>query len=165
MAFGLPAAISAQLEFPERQVIALCGDGGFQMLMGDFITAVKYHLPIKLIIFNNHKLGLIQMEQEVMGDPQYQVDLLNPDYAEFAKLCGGDGITVTKTTFLEDALKKAYTSKLPFIVNVEVNPDELTIPPHISLKMASGYAKAKIKEFIGKGDKGEKDNSSTKNDQ
>jgi len=161
MAFGLPAAIAAQLEFPDRQVIALCGDGGFQMLMGDFITAVKYQLPIKIIIFNNHKLGLIQMEQEVIGNPQYQVDLLNPDYAAYAKICGGDGITVAKTVFLEDAIKMAYTSTLPFIVNVEVNPEELTLPPHISFKMASGYAKAKIKEFVGKGDKGEKVNPST----
>jgi len=154
MAFGLPGAIGAQLEFPKRQVIALCGDGGFHMLMGDFITAVKYKLPIKVIIFNNHKLGLIQMEQEVIGIPQFQVELENPDYAEFAKLCGGDGITVTHACDLEEALKKAYASDLPFIINAEVNPEELTLPPHISLKMASGYAKAKIREFIGKGDKG-----------
>lgn len=159
MAFGLPAAIGAQLEFPQRQVIALCGDGGFHMLMGDFITAVKYKLPINIIIFNNHKLGLIQMEQEVMGKPQFQVELKNPDYAEFAKLCGGDGITVTHFNDLEDAFKKAYASNLPFIVNVEVNPEELTLPPEINLKMAGNYVKAKIKEAFGMGDKGEKANN------
>jgi pyruvate oxidase len=156
MAFGMPAAIGAQLEFPNRQVIALCGDGGFHMLMGDFITAVKYKLPIKIIIFNNHKLGLIQMEQEVIGNPQYQVELLNPDYALFAKLCGGDGITISHACDLSDALIKAYSSDLPFIVNVEINPEELTRPPHINLKMASGYAKAKIKEALGKGDRKKK---------
>jgi thiamine pyrophosphate-dependent acetolactate synthase large subunit-like protein len=156
MAFGLPAAIGAQLEFPRRQVIALCGDGGFHMLMGDFITAVKYKLPIKVIIFNNHKLGLIQMEQEVMGYPQFQVELENPDYAEFAKLCGGGGITVAHAGDLEDALKKAYASNLPFIVNVEINPEELTLPPHITWNMARGYTTAKVKEKLGKGDKGEK---------
>lgn len=154
MAFGLPGAIGAQLEFPNRQVIALCGDGGFHMLMGDFITAVKYKLPIKVIVFNNHKLGLIQMEQEVMGLPQFQVELENPDYAEFAKLCGGDGISISHACDIEEALGKAFASNLPFIINAEVNPEELTLPPHISLKMASGYAKAKILEFIGKGDKG-----------
>lgn len=165
MAFGLPGAIGAQLEFPNRQVIAFCGDGGFQMLMGDFITAVKYKLPIKVIIFNNHKLGLIQMEQEVMGIPQFQVELENPDYAEFAKLCGGDGITVRHAYDLDEAFKKAFATNLPFIINAEINPEELTLPPHISLKMASGYAKAKIKEFIGKGDKGENANPSTNQNQ
>jgi pyruvate oxidase len=153
MAFAMPAAIGAQLEFPERQVIALCGDGGFHMLMGDFITAVKYKLPIKVIIFNNHKLALIQLEQEIMGYPQYQVELTNPDYAEFAKLCGGDGITVTRFDQLKDSIKTAYQSKLPFILNVEVNPEEIVIPPVIGLKMAGNYAKAKIKEVLGQGDK------------
>jgi thiamine pyrophosphate-dependent acetolactate synthase large subunit-like protein len=87
MGFGLPAAIGAQLSFPDRQVIALCGDGGFAMLMSDFVTAVKYSLPIKIFIFNNNKLGLIQMEQEARsGNPEYQTDLLNPDYASYAKI-------------------------------------------------------------------------------
>lgn len=149
MAFALPAAIGAQLEFPNRQVIALCGDGGFQMLMGDFITAVKYKLSIKVIIFNNHKLGLIQMEQEAIGNPQYQVELTNPDYAEFAKLCGGDGITVNRVIHLEQAIQKAYASPLPFIINIEVNPEELVVPPKISLNTVGQYAKAKIKEAFG----------------
>jgi pyruvate oxidase len=153
MAFAMPAAIGAQLEFPDKQVIAFCGDGGFHMLMGDFITAVKYGLPIKVIIFNNHKLGLIQLEQEVMGNPQYQVELTNPDYAEFAKLCGGDGIHVSKFDQLRSAIKTAYESKLPFIINVDVNPEELVMPPEIHFNMMTNYAKSKIREALGQGDK------------
>ncbi len=153
MAFALPAAIGAQLAFPKRQVIALCGDGGFHMLMGDFSTAVKYKLPIKVIIFNNHKFGLIQMEQEAIGNPQYQVALTNPDYAEYAKLCGGDGVTVVHSADLEKALRIAYASDIPYIVNVEINPEELTLPPHISMKTAGSYVIAKLKEILGKGDK------------
>jgi pyruvate oxidase len=152
MAFAMPAAIGAQLEFPGRQVIAFCGDGGFHMLMGDFITAVKYELPIKVIIFNNHKLGLIQLEQEVMGFPQYQVELTNPDYAEFAKLCGGDGIHVTKFDQLHSAIKTTLESKVPFILNVDVNPEELVIPPELHWKLKGNYVEAKIKEAIGLGD-------------
>lgn len=152
MAFGLPAAIGAKLTYPRRQVIALCGDGGFAMLMGDFLTAVQYNLPIIVIIFNNHKLGLIQMEQEVMGWPEYETHLHNPDFSAFAKICGGDGEKVSKPQDLEQAILNAYNSGKPYILDVEVNPGELTTPPEITVSQAIGFAKAKVKEFFGAGD-------------
>jgi len=149
MGFGLPAAIGAQLAFPDRQVIALCGDGGFAMLMCDFVTAVKYNLPIKLFIFNNGKLGLIQMEEEARsGNPEYQTDLLNPDYAAYAKICGGEGYTIKEPNHLESVIQTALKSNRPCIINSFVNPEELTRPPKVSLSEAVNYGKAKIKEFL-----------------
>ncbi len=149
MAFAMPGAIGAQLAFPDRQVIALCGDGGFAMLMGDFLTAVKYRLPIKAVIFDNHKLGLIQMEQEARGYPEFQTDLHNPDFAAFAELCGGHGIRVTAPDALPDALAEAFATDGPVVVDVEVNPEELVIPPHIGLGQAVDFGLAKVREFVG----------------
>lgn len=153
MAFALPAAIGAQLAFPERQVVALCGDGGFTMLMADLLTAVDRGLPLTVVVFNNGKLGLIQMEQESQGFPEYQTSLRNPDFAEFARLCGGDGITVTEPAALEPALRQALASERPFVVDVHVNPTEVTMPPKIQTRFALGYAVAKAKEMLGRGDR------------
>jgi pyruvate oxidase len=149
MAFALPASIGAKLLYPERQVIALCGDGGFAMLMADFATAVKYELDIKVFIFNNGKLGLIQMEQEAhSGNPEYETDLQNPDYAAFADICGGVGFTVNAADELEHAIEQAMRTEKPAIVNVHINPGELTIPPVINAAEAINYGKAKVKEFF-----------------
>lgn len=149
MAFALPAAIGASLIYPERQVIALCGDGGFAMLMGDFATAVKYKLPVKVVIFNNGKLGLIQMEQEARsGNPEYETGLHNPDYDAFARSCGAKGYTVRHASELDDTLQTALRSPGPCIVNVFVNPGELTMPPRVTTREAVTYVKAKVKEFF-----------------
>lgn len=149
MGFGLPAAIGAQLAFPGRQIIALCGDGGFAMLMGDFVTAVKYNLPIKIFIFNNGKLSLIQMEEEARaGNPESQTDLLNPDYASYAEICGGEGYTIKEPYELESVIQSALKSSRPCIINSFVNPEELTMPPKVSFSDAVNYGKAKIKEFF-----------------
>jgi pyruvate oxidase len=149
MAFGLPAAIGAQLLFPEKQVIALCGDGGFAMLMCDFATAVKYGLPIKVFIFNNGKLAMIQQEQEARsGNPEYQTDLFNPDYAAFAEICGGKGYTVKEPGELASTIRTALDAPQPCIVNVFVDPDELMWPPKVTFEETVNYTKAKIKEFL-----------------
>jgi pyruvate oxidase len=148
----MSAAIGAKLLYPKRQVIALCGDGGFSMLMGDFLTAVQYKLDILIVIFNNHKLGMIQAEQEVMGFPEYEIHLENPNFAEFAKVCGGDGSKVTNVSQLDEAIYKGLQSGKPYIVDVEINPAELPFPPKITIEQAFGYAKAKIKEFMGEGE-------------
>ena len=147
MAFGLPASIGAKLLYPEKQVIALCGDGGFAMLMCDFATAVKYNLNIKVFIFNNSKLGLIQMEEEARsGNPEYETGIYNPNYTMFANSCGGEGYTVTTTQELTSALSVVLKSKKPSIVNICVNPSELTMPPKISASQALNFIKAKVKE-------------------
>lgn len=151
MAFGLPAALGAQLVYPDKQVIALCGDGGFAMVMADFTTAVKYKLPVKIFIFNNAKLGLIQMEEEARsGNPEYETGLCDPDYAAFAKICGGEGYTIKRSAELEPVIRLALASTQPCIINVFVDPEEITWPPKITLMQATQYVKAKIKEFTGK---------------
>lgn len=152
MAFALPAAVGAQLAFPDRQVVALAGDGGFTMLMADFLTAVKYELPLTVVVFNNHKLGLITMEQESQGYPDYETSLHNPDFAEFARVCGGDGVRVTEPGELEPALERALRSDRPFVVDVEVDPTAITMPPKILPRFALGYAVSKMKEVMGRGD-------------
>lgn len=151
MAYGLPASIAAKLAFPNRQVIALVGDGGFAMLMGDFLTAVQYKLPIVVVVFNNHKLGLIQMEQEVMGFPEFQTELHNPDFAAFAEACGGLGERVTKPEQLIPSITRALASGEPYILDVEINPEQLTMPPKIEVNQALNYARAKVREFFGQG--------------
>lgn len=149
MGFGLPASIGAQLAFPEKQVIALCGDGGFSMLMGDFATAVKYKLPVKIFIFNNAKLGLIQMEEEAgSGNPEWETDLLNPDFAAYAMLYGGRGFTVREASDLASTVDDALRSDQACIVNVFVNQSELTLPPHVSVREAANYVTAKVKEYF-----------------
>ncbi len=151
MAFALPAAIGAQLSFPDRQVIALCGDGGFAMLMSDFATAVKYELPIKVFVFNNSKLGMIQMEQETFGgNPESQTDLHNPDYAAFAVACGASGYTVKEFTELEKTISEALNSSVPCIVNVFIDKEEISWPPELAMGVALNYTKAKIKEYFEK---------------
>ncbi|MFT6900989.1 MAG: pyruvate oxidase [Colwellia sp.] len=148
MAFSMAGAIGAQLKFPDRQVIVLIGDGGFSMLMQEFITVVNRKLPIKVIIFNNAKLGLIQLEQESSGYPNYKTALKNPDFAEFARLCGGEGWSVERPEMLVDALKEAFTRTEACVLNVHVDPNELVMPPKLELSQAVNYSIAKAKEFL-----------------
>src|SRR5947199_10596504 len=92
---GLPYAIAAKAAYPDRQVVAFVGDGGFSMLMADFVTAVKHDLPIKVVIIKNNTLGQIKWEQMVfLGNPEYAVDLAPIDFAAFAQACGGAGFTI-----------------------------------------------------------------------
>jgi len=148
MAFAMPAALGVQLRCPDRQVIALCGDGGFNMLMGDFLTAVKYKLPIKLIIFNNRRLGLIQMEQEVEGYPEHETDLLNPDYQALARSFGAEGRSVSLPDELKQAMQETFDCKGPALLDVKIASSELTIPPRIGAGQAWGFSKAKVKEWL-----------------
>lgn len=146
MAYGLPGAIGASLAYPDRQVVALCGDGGFSMLMPDFLTAVKCNLPLTAIVFNNAKLGLIEVEQEAEALPSHAVDLDNPDFAAFARLCGGDGYRVEKPGDLEGAIKAAYAGRRPAVIDVLIDRDRLPLPPEISLGQAYHFGLAKMRE-------------------
>lgn len=145
---ALPGAIGAQALDKKRQVIALAGDGGFGMMMQDFVTAVRYELPIVCIIYNNHKLGFVELEMQATGFPKYGTKLVNPKFADYAAVCGGQGIKVTNPEDLTDALQTALSARTPFIVDVEVNPDELILPPKIDPAHAWGYSLAKLKELF-----------------
>ena len=122
MGSGLPGALAAQLIYPERQVACITGDGGFTMVMGDFLTAVKYKLPIKIFLFNNKQLGMIMQEQKVEVYPNWQTDLYNCEFADYAKNCGGIGIKVTDPKDLPAAVEKALLINKPVIVDIDTDP-------------------------------------------
>lgn len=122
MGFGFPGAIAAKLACPEKQVFCITGDGGFSMAMSDFVTAVKYHLPMTVIILNNHELGMIQVEQMMEEYPNYGTDLYNPDFAAYATVCGGKGIRVTEPAELKNAVIEAMENNCPTIIDVETDP-------------------------------------------
>jgi thiamine pyrophosphate-dependent acetolactate synthase large subunit-like protein len=122
MGAGLPGAMAAQLAYLDRQVVCITGDGGFTMVMGDFLTAVKYELPIKIFVFNNKQLGMIMQEQKVEKYPNWQTELYDCDFAEYSKNCGGVGIKVTNARELEGAVEKALLLPRPVIVDIDTDP-------------------------------------------
>lgn len=122
MGFGFPAAIAAKLAYPEKQVVCITGDGGFSQAMSDFVTTVKYGLPMVVVVLNNHQLGMIQVEQLTEHYPNYATDLLNPDFAAYAEACGGAGITVKKPGDLKGALTRAMSLNVPVIIDVDTDP-------------------------------------------
>ncbi len=122
MGAGLPGAMAAQLAYSDKQVVCITGDGGFSMVMGDFLTAMKYELPIKIFIFNNKQLGMIMQEQKVEKYPNWQTELYNCDFAEYAQICGGMGIKVTNARELEGAVEKALLLPGPVIVDIDTDP-------------------------------------------
>lgn len=133
-----------------RQVIALCGDGGFNMLLGEFMTAVHHKLPIKVIIYNNSSFGLIKLEAESVGLPPYYpgIDFPNPDFAALARSCGGYGFTAKNPNELEAAISGAFAVDGPAIVDAIVASNELPNVPHLDMKTLENVAFAKIKEAI-----------------
>ena len=128
MAFAFPASLAGQLIYPKRQVICITGDGGFAMLMADFTTAVYNNLPVKVIVFNDGKLKNIKKEQEMYGYKEFGVEFINPDFAEFARSCGGEGFRVEKPEELDNALEKAFSSKRPALIDIVVDPDKMAMP-------------------------------------
>jgi pyruvate oxidase len=123
MGFGLPAALSAQLDFPDRQVVCLTGDGGFGMLMADFTTAVREELPINVVVMNDGKLKNIKKEQAGEGYPEFGISFPNPDFAGFAESCGGLGFRVESPGELDTAMSGAFGSDRPAIIDVVVDPE------------------------------------------
>jgi len=122
MGAGLPGAMAAQIAYPGKQVVCITGDGGFSMVMGDFLTAVKYALPVKVILFNNKQLGMIMQEQKVENYPNWQTDLYNCDFAEYARNCGGLGIKVVDPKELDSSIENALSSDTPVIVDIDTDP-------------------------------------------
>lgn len=146
MGFGLPAAMAAKIAEPARQSIAVVGDGAFTMLMGDFVTAIRYRWPITVVVLNNSRLGMIKFEQEVHGMPEFGTGLTNPNFAQYAEAAGGQGFRVTHPDQLDDALTQALHAKVATIVDVLTDPDEKPLPPRITASQAVGYMQALFKE-------------------
>ncbi|WP_409509446.1 pyruvate oxidase [Bacillus spizizenii] len=147
MGCGLPGAIAASLSEPERQAIAVCGDGGFSMVMQDLPTAVKYKLPITVVILNNENLGMIEYEQQVKGNIDYVTKLQNVDYAAFAESCGAKGIKVTKAEELAPAFHEALHANQPVVVDVMIG-NEPPLPGKITYGQAKGFSKYMLKNFF-----------------
>ncbi|HEY5628521.1 MAG TPA: thiamine pyrophosphate-dependent enzyme, partial [Candidatus Limnocylindrales bacterium] len=133
MACGLPYTIGAQIAFPERQCVGFVGDGGFSMLMADFVTAVKYKLPIKVVIIKNNYLGQIKWEQMVLeGNPEFGVDLHPIDFAAFARACGATGFTIDDPAKAEQTCREALAQSGPVVVECVVDTNEPPLPGKIS---------------------------------
>jgi pyruvate dehydrogenase (quinone) len=144
MAPGLPYAIGIQHAYPQRQVIALQGDGGFAMLMAEFSTACRYRLPITVVINNNNALGQILWEQMVLGYPEHGVRFGDPqpDFAAWAQACGGFGARITKPGDLRSALAEALAHPGPALLDVAVDPNEPPMPGKVSYEQAKKFATA-----------------------
>jgi len=143
MACGLPYAIAAQIAFPERQVVAIVGDGGFSMLMAEMATAKKYNLPIKIIIVKNNELGMIKWEQMVsLGNPEYVCDLQPIDFVKFAEACGVKGYSVSDPKHCATILNEALALPGPAIVEAVVDPFEPIMPAKIEWDQAKNLTKA-----------------------
>lgn len=149
MANAMPHAIGAALSSPDRQVVALCGDGGISMLLGDLATIKQYNLPIKLVVFNNRSLGMVKLEMEVAGLPDAETDMVNPDFALVAEAMGIKGMTISDPDHLELLLKEAFLHNGPVLVNVMTDPNALAMPPKIEFKMMKGMALSMTKLMLG----------------
>ncbi|MBN9652685.1 pyruvate oxidase [Halobacillus sp. GSS1] len=150
MGSGLPGAIAAKKAYPDKQVIGVSGDGGFSMVMHDFVTAVKYELPIKMIVLNNSKIGMIKYEQEQMGHLNYATNLGEVDFAKFAEACGGEGYRVESYEELSTKMKQAFVSEKPVLIDVVIE-DQAPLPGKIDYQSAVNFSKYIVKEFFETG--------------
>ncbi|GAB2767323.1 pyruvate dehydrogenase [Nocardioides salsibiostraticola] len=148
MANAMPQALGAVALDRQRQAIAFCGDGGLSMLMGDLITAVSHDLPVKLVVFNNGRLGMVKLEMEQVGLPEFGTMLDNPDFAKVAEAIGMRGIRVEKAADVDDAVRDTMAHPGPILLDVVTNPDEIALPPAPTLEQGWGFAIAKMREFV-----------------
>ena len=146
MAPGLPYAIAAQVAYPDRQVVAFVGDGGFTMLMGEFATAVKYGLPITVVVIKNNTYGMIKWEQMVfLGNPEYGCELHPIDFVKFAEACGGIGFRCGRPEEVRGALESALQARGPALVEAAVDPFEPPMPARVDPKQALHMAQSLLK--------------------
>jgi pyruvate dehydrogenase (quinone) len=146
MAAGLPYAIAAQVAYPDRQVVAFVGDGGFSMLMAEIATCVKYQLPVKVVIVKNNTLGQIKWEQIVfLGNPEYGCELQPMDFALFARACGAAGFTIENPADCGRMLEEALATPGPVVVQGVVDPFEPPLPAKVTLDQAAKFAKSLLR--------------------
>jgi pyruvate dehydrogenase (quinone) len=153
MANAMPQAIGAQVAYPGRQVISLSGDGGFAMLMGDFLTLVQQKLPVKIVVFNNGTLGFVALEMKASGFLETGTSLTNPDFAAMARAIGVHAIRVEDPGGLEGAIADILAHDGPALLDVLTNPQELAMPPTITLEQVEGFSLWALRAVInGRGD-------------
>lgn len=149
MANAYPQAMGIQLAYPDRPVVALCGDGGMTMLMGDLLTLVQEELPVKLLIFNNSSLGFVEMEQRVEGMLDSFTGLRNPDFAQLARTIGMEGARVEAAGDLEDAMRDWLRAEGPALLDVKVSRMELVMPPKVEAGQVFGTAMFGLRAVMG----------------
>jgi pyruvate dehydrogenase (quinone) len=153
MANAMPQAIGAQAAFPGRQVISLSGDGGFTMLMGDFLSLVQLGLPVKVCVFNNGALGFIELEQKSTGFLDFGTGFKNPNFAAMAEAVGIRGIRLERPAEVEDGIAAALAHDGPVLIDAVVNRQELAMPPAVTVEMAKGFSLFMVKAVMsGRGD-------------
>jgi pyruvate dehydrogenase (quinone) len=149
---ALGIANGVQALDPARQVIVLCGDGGFAMLMQEFATSVQHALPVKVFVFDNGGWGLVRMEMAAAAMPAFSegVDVRNPDFALFAQACGGVGLRVDKPQALRETVARALAEPGPVVVHVAVDRDEIPAMPHVDLAKAWKFGIGKARELLAR---------------
>ncbi len=153
MANALAQGIGAQAAFPGRQVVALSGDGGFTMLMGDFLSLVQLGLPVKVVVLNNGALGFIELEQKSTGFLPFGTEFKNPNFAAMAEAAGIRGIRLEDPGEVEAGIAAALTHNGPVLVDAVVNRTELAMPPTVTLEMAKGFTLYMVRAVMsGRGD-------------
>ena len=126
-------------------MVALCGDGGLSMLLGDLSTIVQYHLPIKIIVFNNRALGMVKLEMEVAGLPDWQTDMLNPDYSRVAEAMEIPGYSIQAPGEVMPVLKEVFKREGPVLVDIKTDPDALAMPPKVEWAQMTGFVRSMYK--------------------
>ncbi len=153
MANAVPQAIGAQAAFPDRQVIAMAGDGGLSMLLGELITIVQNKLPVKIVVFDNSSLNFVELEMKAAGFVTYGTDLENPDFARVAEAIGIPSFRVDESADLDEAMAAALAHDGPALVSVKVDRQELSMPPAVTLEQAKGFTLYAIRTVLsGRGD-------------
>ncbi|WP_139925925.1 ubiquinone-dependent pyruvate dehydrogenase [Hymenobacter sp. DG01] len=153
MANAMPQALGAQLAYPNRQVIALAGDGGFAMLMGELLTLKQLKAPVKVVIFNNNSLGFVELEMKAAGLLEYGTELENPSFAALAEAAGVRGIRVTDPARLPAAIAEMLAHPGPVILDAVVKRAELSMPPTIQKEQMLGFSLYTLKAIMsGRGD-------------
>ena len=148
MANALPQAIGAQMLFPDRQVLSFSGDGGLGMLMGDLLTLVQHDLPVKVVVFNNSTLGMVKLEMQVAGIPDFGTDFKPFNFAKIAEGAGIRSFRVERGADVRGALQAALKHKGPALLDVVTNPYELSMPPKIIGEQAWGFSLFMMKEVM-----------------
>jgi pyruvate dehydrogenase (quinone) len=148
MANAMPQAIGAQCAYPGRQIISLSGDGGFTMLMGDFLSLVQLGLPVKVVVFNNGALGFIELEQKATGFLDTGTEFKNPNFAAMAEAVGVRGIRLERPEQVEAGLAAALAHNGPVLVDAVVNRMELAMPPKVNAEMARGFSMYMLKAVL-----------------
>ena len=153
MANALSHAIGAQTAFPDRQVVALAGDGGLAMLLGELLTVAQHRLPVKIVVFNNASLNFIELEMKAAGFVNYGTGLQNPSFAAVAEAMGVRGVRVERSADLRGALEEAFAHDGPVLVDVVTERDELSIPPKVTAEQVKGFTLYAIRTVLsGRGD-------------